>query len=319
MDGIIKQPGIATVAEPDKAAKPAGIMSQAPVPQDSATLRAVDQKNGTVSGQLDSILAQDGVHMQRARANALAMASESGLRNSSIAVGAAQGALIDRATPIAQADANIYDGAARDNQAAQNNLTGIMTQQKFTAAENEANRKQQTMLQQNEQAAADKRQADQIAAQERDRASQQALQRELFDKEQAAAAARAKETFDNTLKQMGYQNELANKNLPMQRQAELAAMTTDRINQILADGNLAPDAKQGAIRNVIDNANATAAMYEKMYNVPMPAFQMPGPANYVQAPGYQPQPAPAPSGGGGGMWSGVSMGTANLLAQYQSR
>ena len=106
-----------------------------------AASRSVDQKTGTASGQLDSILAKDGVHMQRARSNALAMASDMGLRNSSIAVGNAQGALIDKATPIAQTDANIYDGASRDNQQAANaaslanannynQLGGIMVQER---------------------------------------------------------------------------------------------------------------------------------------------------------------------------------------------
>lgn len=264
----------------------------------SAATRTVDPKTGTVSGQLESILAQDGVHMQRTRANALAMAADSGLRNTSIAVGAAQGALIDRATPIATSDAGIYDGAAKDNQAAQNaanvanaqnynQLGGIMvqqqgedkrlaSQQQFTSKENEATRAQQERIQQLQEQGMDKRQAEQLAQQERLAKEQRDQQTDLFDKEQAAADKRAKENFDNTLKQLGYQNELNNKNIPAQRQTELAMMTTERINQIMSDGNLTPEAKQGAIKNVIDNANATAAMYEKLYNTTIPKFQMPG-------------------------------------------
>jgi hypothetical protein len=163
-------------------------------------------------------------------------------------------------------------------------------QQQFSAAENKANREQQERIQQLQEQGMEKRQAEQIAAQERQAKA---------DRE--AAEQRAKDSHDNALKQLGYQNELANKNIPSQRQAELATITTDRINQILADGNLSPEAKQGAIKNVVDNSNATAAMYEKMYGVTLPKFQMPG-----STPAQPPAQTPAPGAAAGATAPGAS-------------
>jgi len=58
----------------------------------------------TMAGLLDSILAKDSPLMQRAATQGKQFASNRGLLNSSMAGGAAQGAMIDRATPIASQD-----------------------------------------------------------------------------------------------------------------------------------------------------------------------------------------------------------------------
>lgn len=317
------------------------------------TTRTVDPRTGTVSGQLDSILAKDGLHMQRARSNALAMAADMGLRNSSIAVGNAQGALIDRATPIAQTDAQIYDGAARDNMQAANaaalasaqsynQLGGIMIQERgqdrrldksqaFTAGQSALDRAQQTALQSSQQAftagqseldrklqsdlqngritadalqnqlardqqlriqelserGMDRRQAESLAAQERQQRESQIFQSgenqlnrdqqlALFQKQVEADNARLLQQHDLTLKQMGFQSELNNANLPKQFAASVAQQTLDRINAISADPNLDPAAKRAAIQNVIDASNATAALGAKLYGVSVPGISMPG-------------------------------------------
>jgi hypothetical protein len=59
----------------------------------------------TVEGRLDGIMAKDSPLMQRAATQGTQYANQRGLLNSSMAAGAAQGAMIDRATPIAQQDA----------------------------------------------------------------------------------------------------------------------------------------------------------------------------------------------------------------------
>ncbi|RTL37169.1 MAG: hypothetical protein EKK53_21605 [Burkholderiales bacterium] len=285
-----------------------------------ATTRTVDKATGTVSGQLDSILAKDGLHMQRARNNALSMAADMGLRNSSIAVGAAQGALIDRATPIAQTDAQIYDGAARDNMQAANaaslanannynQLGGIMIQERgqdrrldkqqtfqgqqaaadrqlqsdlqtgritAEALQNQLSRDQQTRMQQLQESGMNARQAEQIAAQERSQREGQIFQAGENKLNREADTARLLQQHDLTLKQMGYQSELNNANLPKQFAASIAQQTLDRISAISGDPNLDGPAKKAAIQNVIDAGNATAALGAKLYGVSIPAISMPG-------------------------------------------
>lgn len=83
--------------------------------------RSIDVAKETVSGQLDALLKSGSPYLDRARAGAEQYANKRGLLNSSIAAGAGEGAAIDAALPIANADANVYGTAARDNQAARNN------------------------------------------------------------------------------------------------------------------------------------------------------------------------------------------------------
>lgn len=82
--------------------------------------RAVDAAKETVSGQLDALLAKDSQYLQRARAGSAQTANSRGLLNSSMAAGAGEAAAIDAALPIANADAQTYGNAARDNQQAGN-------------------------------------------------------------------------------------------------------------------------------------------------------------------------------------------------------
>lgn len=62
-------------------------------------------RNQTAAGQLDDMLASDSPLMQRAATQGRQSANNRGLLNSSMSAEAAQGAMIDRATPIAQQDA----------------------------------------------------------------------------------------------------------------------------------------------------------------------------------------------------------------------
>ena len=82
--------------------------------------RSVDAAKETVSGQLDSLLAKDSAYTNRARAGAMQTANKRGLLNSSMAAGAGEAAAIDAALPIANADAQVYQNAAKDNQTVTN-------------------------------------------------------------------------------------------------------------------------------------------------------------------------------------------------------
>jgi len=113
----------------------------------------VNQPTDTVQGQITGIIDANSPLMQQAARRANEAANARGLLNSSIAVGAGQEAVMDRALPIATQDANTYTNtrlanqnstnaglqfsAAAQNQASQTNATlGTDTSQKNAAAAN---------------------------------------------------------------------------------------------------------------------------------------------------------------------------------------
>ena len=86
---------------PQQAAPPS---LQAAPPSLQGAAQATLPQAKTVAGLLDTILAKDSPLMQRAATQGKQFANNRGLLNSSMAGGAAQGAMIDRATPIASQD-----------------------------------------------------------------------------------------------------------------------------------------------------------------------------------------------------------------------
>ncbi|TFH85275.1 DUF4214 domain-containing protein [Billgrantia azerbaijanica] len=114
-------------------------------------------ENETVQGLLGRILAEDSPLMQRAANQGTQQAARRGLLNSSMAAGAAQGAMIDRALPIASQDAQTYSRQALANQDATNrfaltnnqfrqNMYAQDDSQSFTAAQSALDRAQQRDL-----------------------------------------------------------------------------------------------------------------------------------------------------------------------------
>jgi hypothetical protein len=95
-------------------------------------------KNQTVQGQLENVLATDNPIMQQARTKAAQTANARGLINSSMAVQAGESAVIQSALPIAQQDATTYGSAAKSNaeysnQNAQFNTSETNKASQFTA------------------------------------------------------------------------------------------------------------------------------------------------------------------------------------------
>jgi uncharacterized FlaG/YvyC family protein len=72
-----------------------------------ATLGEVDEQS-TVEGRLSGLLSQNNPYIDRARTEAAQLANRRGMLNTSMAAGAAEGAAIDRALPIAQQDARAH-------------------------------------------------------------------------------------------------------------------------------------------------------------------------------------------------------------------
>lgn len=74
----------------------------------------------TVSGQANSIIGQGGQLMQQAANTGNALAAQRGLLNSSMGIQAAQNAVLQNATQLAQGDANALNAANQFNAQSQN-------------------------------------------------------------------------------------------------------------------------------------------------------------------------------------------------------
>jgi hypothetical protein len=228
--------------------------------------RTIDPVKGTVQGQVESILSKDGALMQRARTTAQEQMASRGLLNSSMAVEAGQAAVLDRALPMAQQD------AAAHNQMDGENMSAVNSASQFnTGARN------QSSLQAQQIASSEKQQAQQLAQQGEQFKSSQAQQGEQFKSAQEAQFKLTAQQHANDLERLGVQNNFATAQVPQQFAAGVAASTADRVNAILSDPNLKPEAKRAAVENITTYANATIAWAEKLYNVDLPNASAPQP------------------------------------------
>ena len=96
------------------------------------TVNEFDETKG-VAGRVNSITSQDGPLMQLAATRAKQSANALGMRNSSLAVGAGQKAVLDAATPLASADASLYQQQGLANQSAQNTAATANSTNAITA------------------------------------------------------------------------------------------------------------------------------------------------------------------------------------------
>ncbi len=148
--------------------------------------------NQTVAGQLGKITKDDSPVMQQARTSGLQTAASRGLVNSSIGVGAAEGAVLDRALQIATPDAATYANSSKYNADVANNMAlanqgATNSAKQFTAGATN----QQTQANQN--ATNQQTLANQSA-------SNQQLQQDTQNKQQSALAgydAATKAAFTN--------------------------------------------------------------------------------------------------------------------------
>lgn len=113
----------------------------------SAAPYAVDPRTGTVQGQITALLDKGGAYLRRGATEGVQKAAERGLLNSSLSSGYAMGAMVDRALPIAQADAGFFDKAMTNTANALNAERQFNTQQaNQIALENAKNQTQISAL-----------------------------------------------------------------------------------------------------------------------------------------------------------------------------
>ena len=235
--------------------------------------RQVDAAKETTAGQLQGIMAQDSPLMQQARAQAKQGMAARGLINSSMAQGAGVAAMLERATPIAAADAGTYSNQALTNQQAvntggqfnvgQQNTFGLQkgaqtfattereAGQSFTAGQAGLEREQQSKLQTAQQtftgaqSALDR--AQQLVLTDKSIEAQNALQKAQQD---FAAAQSGLDRAQQTALQTGAQTFTAGQN-KAQQDLTVAQAALDRAQQTaLADKSItAQNALQTAQQN----------------------------------------------------------------------
>lgn len=106
-----------TPAAPAQASNASGYLSQA---KEATAKTQQTDPTSLASNQLNDITKQDSPLMQRARQEGMLQAAKRGLQNSSISAGAAEGAMVDRATPLAQQNSATLNTQALANQTAEN-------------------------------------------------------------------------------------------------------------------------------------------------------------------------------------------------------
>jgi len=156
---------------------------------------ALNQQTDTMAGQMGKLIDPNSPIMQRAAARANEMSNSRGLLNSSMAVGAAQGAVMDAAAPIAQNDANAFRTTAIANadmtnqanqfNAQQQNATNLSTAQMQTDV-NKVNTQQQNAVVMNQLDQANKVQLADIQAAYQNQIQANASSSALFDKSMTA-------------------------------------------------------------------------------------------------------------------------------------
>lgn len=100
----------------------------------NATTRGLDNPTQTVEGRVGGIVQKDSPLMQLAATSADQQMNRRGLRNSSLAVGAGQQAVLNAALPIANADALISNDVTNRNQDALNQASQFAATSRNTGA-----------------------------------------------------------------------------------------------------------------------------------------------------------------------------------------
>lgn len=258
--------------------------------------------NALVSEQLNKLLNKNSTYLQAAQTRAMQTANSRGLANSSMAAGAGVLAATEAALPVAQQDASSYFTADRDNAARKNEfsmegnrfgrenaqlqykgvLEGEMQDKDFAFRKDEANTDRTWRT--------GEREADQAfrsteADVERDWRTGERLSTQDFQ-----SAEGAKE-FSRKLEEMGYQNDLMLKRVPIEFATNVASNLQSQISAIMSNPELSKEAKESSIRNLVSYSNATMSWAENFYGGTFSRFSPTD--TTLQAPSA-PAPAPAP-------------------------
>lgn len=239
---------------------------------------ALDNDTDTVEGRVNRLIAKDSPLNQRAATRARQAANQGGLLNSSMAVGAAQQAVLDSAMPIAQQDAQTSYAAKAANQSAgnqalattaQNQTQGALQQlsgeQRLEQIGSEADAQSRLQAEQGQintglQELSGQQNLDQIKASSDEQLRQQEFQQQFqtlqaqLDRDQQTAMAKLENEYGN-----------------MRQSSESASIafsaTMEAINNILIDPEITAFNKQTIINQQLDLLGANMNMLSTALNV----------------------------------------------------
>lgn len=202
-------------------------------------------KSASVADNVAKITSQDSPLMQQAKTQGLQTANRRGLLNSSIAVGAAQNAVIQAATPIASQDASI---AANSYEAGQDRaLSEVQQQRSITSQEG---------MQQKSIDAADTQQIRDIDFRQeeaaKDRTLEETLQNRSFDLQEQIA----KWNLDSN-----------DRNAAAQFLTNMETMYNDRYAQIMANTSLSSSQRSTFLKDAAALRDKELNFVEQLYNV----------------------------------------------------
>ncbi|HEY5806404.1 MAG TPA: hypothetical protein VIT67_00460, partial [Povalibacter sp.] len=233
-----------------------------------------EQVDDSVANQVAALSSQDSKLNQMAKTEGLKAANSRGLLNSSMAVGAAQDAVLQNVIPIASQDASQafqknmaatgfeYDMTAQESQqqfqageaVAQRGWQTAenLSQQSFLATQADLDRVLQESLQSNQITADMALQVQQIASTEGMEAARLKLQEDLFEQDIA---------FRMSEGQLDREAAVAQQQADIAFQTAQNALTRD-LEAAIANMNLSATQQQGAS----DAVSSTETMYQAMYN-----------------------------------------------------
>lgn len=229
------------------------------------TLNTFDESKG-VAGRVSSLIAQDSPLMQQAKTKGTQLAASRGLTNSTLAGEAEQNAVLAAATPIATADAGLYQQVQQANQTASNAAktgnaqTGAQTALTGLQVGESARQSDQSMQMAQKQLDTQKEQFAQqlgVTVQDLD------LRRNTLTQQQQQFLAKL--DFDKS--QLAQQLQIAQMNQTTQGSTTLAnawgTMMTN-IQAIQNNANLDGPAKQTLVQNALDSFASYAKFWQKM-------------------------------------------------------
>ena len=102
-----------------------------------------------------------------------------------------------------------------------------------------------------------------------------ALKSDMFNVEQINADRRQIVQNDAELKKLGLQINANRQDIPTAFAANISKTTMDGVNAIMADGLMTPDAKRGAIQNLVTYANSQISWASAFYGTTIPVLRAP--------------------------------------------
>lgn len=247
-----KDPVPIPVAAPVPPTKPVpGIIAPTVTTTSATANKWTVDPNQTVEARIGGIVKADSPLMQQAATAAKQQANQRGLLNSSMAVGAGQGAVLNAAMPIAQQDASTFANAARYNADALNSMA------QFNAGAKNAASTQNAQLG--------------LSAQQSNQSASLAQAQQGYDAAFKSAYQAADATNQQSLATLNgnIQKQLSAIEATYKTQMQTSASMADtyqglvgNITQIMADPNMSADAKQAAINNVTKLYNSALKSQE---------------------------------------------------------